>query len=67
MDKENSKLLPKNNQITKVTSDIAITTGTKIPLILSASLDIGAFELLASSTREIILDKVVSSPINSAL
>ena len=41
---------------------MVITTGTKIPLILSASLAMGALEEVASSTRVIILAKVVSLP-----
>ena len=39
-----------------------ITIGTNTPLTLSASLAIGALELLASSTNCIICDKVVSFP-----
>ena len=47
---------------TNVTAAIPITTGTKIPAILSAVCAIGALEALASSTRRIICEKVVSSP-----
>ena len=44
-----------------------MTTGTNILLTLSAIFDIGAFELLASSTSLIICDSVVFSPTFSAL
>ena len=44
----------------KVTNEITMTIGTKIPLIRSASLAIGALEELASSTSSIICDKVAS-------
>ena len=39
-----------------------MTTGTNTPLMRSASLAIGAFELPASSTRRMICESVVSSP-----
>ncbi len=39
-----------------------ITTGTKTELILSASLDIGALDELASSTNCTILESDVSFP-----
>ena len=51
--KEKSPLT--NSHMMKVRKEIQSTTGTNTPLILSASLDIGAFEPAASSTREIIL------------
>ena len=44
----------------KVIIAIAITIGTNTPLILSASLAIGALDELAYSTNSIILDNVVS-------
>ena len=44
-----------------------ITTGTKIPAILSASLAIGALLALASSTSCMILANVVSLPTRVAL
>ncbi len=45
---------------------MAITTGTKIPLILSASLAMGALDELASSTKRMIWASVVSSPMRRA-
>ncbi len=42
---------------------MAITTGTNMPLILSASLEMGALDELASSTKRMIWERVVSSPI----
>ena len=44
------------------TRAILITTGTNTPLTLSANFAIGAFELVASSTRWTICESVVSSP-----
>ena len=44
----------------KVMIAIVITVGTKTPLILSASFAIGAFEAPASSTKRMILERVVS-------
>ena len=41
---------------------IVMTTGTNTPLTLSASLAMGALELVASSTRRTIWESVVSSP-----
>ena len=41
---------------------MAMTTGTKTPATLSASLEMGALEEEASSTRRIIWARVVSSP-----
>ena len=51
----------------KVTKAIARITGTNTPEILSASFDIGALELLASSTNLIIFAIDVSSPTLVAL
>ena len=45
---------------------MAITTGTNTPATLSASLAIGALELVASSTRRMIWESAVSSPTFSA-
>ena len=45
-----------------VTMAMAMTTGTNTPLTLSASRAMGALELLASSTRRMIWERVVSSP-----
>ena len=45
-----------------VTSEIPITTGTKMPAIWSARREIGALVAEASSTRRIICAKVVSFP-----
>ena len=49
-------------QAAAVISAIPMTTGTKIPAILSAILAMGALLELASSTRRMIWEKVVSSP-----
>ncbi len=62
MDNANSNGCPKNNQTMTDNIAIVMTTGTKIPLILSANFAIGAFELLASSTNVIIWEMVVFSP-----
>src|SRR5699024_1337790 len=51
MDNANAKEYPAINQMTADTTAIVITTGTKIPLTLSANLAIGALELPASSTN----------------
>ena len=51
---------------TAVTSAMTMTTGTKIPDTLSASLAMGALEEDASSTRRIIWARVVSSPTRRA-
>ena len=58
----NSKVCPAISHIIALIKAIVITHGTNIPLTLSASLAIGAFELLASSTSFIICDIVVSLP-----
>ena len=50
-----------------VNTEIAITIGTNTPATRSASLEIGAFEFAASSTRRIISESVVSSPTLSAV
>ena len=47
-------------------TDTAITTGTNMPAILSASLAMGALEFCASSTIFIILARAVSAPTPSA-
>ena len=44
-----------------------MTAGTKTPAILSAIRSMGAFELVASSTRRMMLASVVSSPTAVAL
>ena len=62
IDKANSNEYPRSNQVIVAIIAIAITTGTKTLLILSANLAIGALEELASSTNFIICDKTVSSP-----
>ena len=66
---ESAKLmpLPKSNHTIIVITAIDITTGTNIPLTLSASFAIGAFDAEASSTRCIICDNAVSSPTFSTL
>ena len=53
-------------QTMKVTRAMAITTGTKTPLILSASFSMGAFVLVASSTNRTMFARVVSEPTRSA-
>ena len=60
--KANSKLCPTKIHIITVSIAMTITAGTNIPLTLSAIFDIGAFELLASSTNFIICESVVLSP-----
>ena len=50
-----------------VTIAMPITAGTKTAATLSAILAIGAFEVVASSTSLIIFDRVVSSPVLTAL
>ncbi len=61
-----SRLPDAIHQITNVTSAIEHTTGTKMPLILSASFCTGAFDVAASSTIAAIFATVVSSPTDSA-
>ena len=53
---------PSASHTSAVTTAMAMTTGTNTPLMRSASLAIGAFELPASSTRRMICESVVSSP-----
>ena len=61
IDKE--KLAPITKyQTIKVKREMMITTGTKYEAIISAILAIGAFLVAASSTKDIILDNVVSLP-----
>ena len=57
---------PNNNQTVAVITAIAITTGTKIPDTLSASLAIGALVAAASSTSCTIRERVVFSPTSVA-
>ncbi len=58
----NSGFCPAISQTKAAATAIAITIGTNIADILSASLAIGAFEFCVSSTRLIILASTVSSP-----
>ena len=67
MEKTNSTLAPIISQIRPAVQAIIITTGTKIPAILSAMRAIGALDALASSTSLIIWLMVVSSPTRKAL
>jgi hypothetical protein len=60
--KDNSKELWIKKFRTNVIIEIKRIIGTKTPEILSASFEMGAFELLASSTSFIILENVESSP-----
>ena len=53
-------------QTTNVTSATAITAGTKIPAILSATFSMGALVEVASSTRRMMPASVVSAPTRSA-
>ena len=62
LDSANSNVCPANSQITAVRMAMPMTTGTNMPLTLSARRAIGALELPASSTRRMIWDSVVSSP-----
>ena len=59
--------LPTRIQISVVTAAIAMTAGTNIPDILSASLATGALVAAASDTVFIIFASVVSSPTLVAL
>ena len=56
-----------SKNVINVITAIDIIIGTNIPEILSTSLEIGAFELLASSTSLIIVAIEVSSPTCVAL
>ena len=62
IDNANSKSFPTNNHIIVANIAIVITTGTKMPLTLSANFPIGALLDDAFSTNVIICAKVVSSP-----
>ena len=62
IESENSKPLPRMSQTIVDRRAMAMTIGTNTPLTLSASLAIGAFELVASSTSLTICESVVSSP-----
>ena len=62
----NEGVSPASSQMTAVTSAIHMTTGTKTPATLSASLAIGALDAPASSTRRMIWLSVVSSPTRDA-
>ena len=62
IDSEKAKDLPISSHTITATTAMAITIGTNTPLTRSASLAIGALEELASSTKRIICDNVVSSP-----
>ena len=66
-DRANSTPAPQASHTIAVTSAIAMTTGTNTPAILSAILAMGALLALASSTRRIIWEKVVSLPTRVAL
>ena len=66
MESANSKLYPAISHTAAATMAIPITAGTKIALILSASLAIGALVAVASSTSLIISESAVSLPIFSA-
>ncbi len=67
VDKAKSNGYPTKSHITVVNKAMMITTGTKIRLILSAILDMGALDAEASSTKRIIWAKVVSAPTFVAL
>ena len=62
MESENSTLCPVRSHTAVAMTAIVMTTGTNTPLTLSASLAMGALELVASSTRRTIWESVVSSP-----
>ena len=62
MVKANSKVAPKNSHTMAEITAMVITTGTNTPATLSASLAMGALELVASSTRRMIWARAVSSP-----
>ncbi len=62
----NSAPAPANSHPASVTREMTITTGTNTPATLSASWAMGALLALASSTRRMIWDSVVSSPTLSA-
>ena len=64
--RENSRVCPAIIQTTKAMAAMVMTTGTKTPAILSASLAMGALLPPASSTSRITWERVVSSPTLSA-
>ena len=57
---------PASIQMMNASTAILMTTGTKMPLILSASLAIGALVEAASSISRMIWERVVSSPTSVA-
>ena len=65
-DRAKSKLRPRMSQTMSVTAAIDMTTGTKMPLTLSASFAIGALVAPASRTRSMIFARAVSPPTFSA-
>ena len=67
VDSANSNPCPSKSHTTKLMSAIPMTIGTNTPLILSASLAIGALELAASCTSSMILAIVVSAPTRVAV
>ena len=62
MDMAYSTVWPVSSQTAVASRAMPMTTGTKTPLTLSASLEMGALEALASSTRWMIWARAVSSP-----
>ena len=62
----NSNVAPHASQTIAVTRAMPMTTGTNIPLTLSASLPIGAFDEAAFFTSSTICESVVSSPTRRA-
>ena len=66
MVRANSKVAPHSSHTTMDTRAMVMTTGTNTPATLSASLAMGALELVASSTRRMIWERAVSSPTLSA-
>ena len=54
------------SQTASVSAEIAITTGTKIALTLSATRAMGALEDAASSSRRMMREREESSPVRSA-
>ena len=62
MVRANSKVAPQISHTMAETTAMAITTGTNTPATRSASLAMGALELVASSTRRMIWARAVSSP-----
>ena len=66
-ERASSKLYPRYNHTRTVTRAIHITTGTNTALMSSANLAMGGLVAFASSTRAIILARVVSEPTCVAL